>query len=247
MSQIEKNQPAIFNINPAECTILVVDDSENVVELVVALLSVQQYKVNSASSGAEALKYLANGLPDLIITDLMMPDMDGLNLIGRIRQNYAQYFVPIIMFTASNNENDRIKALTQGADDFLTKPINRYELQARVRNLLRLKKTQDNITASLQERERLLREVTNRYLELESSQEGQHHSLNQPIETMLTTIRAIYIQLQQPVQRAQAYIDLAAQNYISPGRELELAKFELDRITKTLQGLEEVVKSGQLG
>ena len=244
MSQSEKNQLAGLGFNPADCTIFVVDDSENVVELVVALLSAQHYRVESANSGAEALKWLQTYSTDLIITDLMMPDMDGFTLIGQIRQAYPQ-FIPIIMFTASNNENDRIKALTQGADDFLTKPINRYELQARVRNLLRLKKSQDSVMSSLQERDRLLKEVTNRYLELEASQEGI--PTQQPIETMLTTIRAIYTQLQQPVQSAQAYIELASQNYISPGRELELARFELERITKTLNGLEEVVKTGRLG
>ncbi len=240
---MEKIQPNGFGFNPADCTILVVDDSENVVELVVALLSVQHYKVESTSSGAEALAKLRTGVPDLIITDLMMPDMDGFDLISRIRQAYSN-FIPIIMFTASNNENDRIKALNSGADDFLTKPVSRHELQARVRNLLRLKKSQDSLNASLQERDRLLNEVTSRYLELEASQGSAN--VQQPVETMLTTIKAIYTQLQQPVQSAQAYIDLAAQNYISPGRELELAKFELERINKTLLGLEQVVKSGRM-
>ena len=246
MSQIERNQTISPTFNPADCTILVVDDSESVVELVVALLTVQKYQVESVNSGAEAMTWLQDRQPDLIITDLMMPDMDGFMLVGRIRQTFAQQFIPIIMFTASNSESDRIKALTGGADDFLTKPINRYELEARVRNLLRLKKSQDSISASLQERERLLNEVTNRYLELEANQRGNTAN-SQPVDTMLTTIRAIYTQLQQPVQSAQAYIELAAQNYISPGRELELARFELDRITKTLQGLEEVVRTGRLG
>lgn len=243
MSQNERNQLAALNFNPAECRVLVVDDSENVVELVVALLSVQKYQVISASSAAEALKMLQYDVPDLIVTDLMMPDMDGFDLILRIRQGINIY-VPIIMFTASNNEQDRIKALNNGADDFLTKPINRYELQARVRNLLRLKKSQDTLSATLQERERLLHEVTSRYLELEASQSGS--AAQQPIDTMLTTIRAIHTQLQQPVQSALAYIELAAQNYISPGRELDLARNELERISKTLQGLEEVAKSGRM-
>ncbi len=241
---MEKNQSAGFNFNPADCTVLVVDDSENVVELVVALLSVQKYNVVSTSSGAEALTHLRGGLPDLIITDLMMPDMDGFDLISRIRQTFPG-FIPIIMFTASNNENDRIKALNCGADDFLTKPVSRHELQARVRNLLRLKKTQDSLSANLIERERLLNEVTSRYLELEAAQTNGP-SAQQPVETMLTTIKAIYTQLQQPIQSAQAYIELASQNYISPGRELDLAKNELDRISKTLLGLEQVVKTGRM-
>ena len=240
---MERNQSTGFNFNPADCTILVVDDSENVVELVVALLSVQQYKVISRNSGAETLELLKSTLPDLIITDLMMPDMDGFDLISRIRQTYSR-FIPIIMFTASNNDNDRVKALNSGVDDFLTKPVSRHELQARVRNLLRLKKSLDSLNASLSERDRLLNEVTSRYLELEASQGSAN--VQQPVETMLTTIKAIYTQLQQPVQSAQAYIELASQNYISPGRELELAKFELERITKTLLGLEQVVKTGRM-
>jgi putative two-component system response regulator len=237
---MEKNQSTEFSFNPAECTVMVVDDSENVIELVVALLSVQQYQVIPTNSGAEALTQLQTLTPDLIITDLMMPDMDGFDLIVRIRQSYSK-FIPIIMFTASNNENDRVRALNSGADDFLTKPVSRHELQARVRNLLRLKKSLDSLHSSLAERDRLLQEVTTRYLELEASQNAQ-----QPVETMLTTIKAIYTQLQQPIQSAQAYIELASQNYISPGRELELAKFELERITKTLLGLEQVVKTGRM-
>lgn len=240
---MERNQSTGLNFNPADCTILVVDDSENVVELVVALLSVQQYKVISRNSGAETLELLKNSLPDLVITDLMMPDMDGFDLISRIRQTYSR-FIPIIMFTASNNDNDRVKALNSGVDDFLTKPVSRHELQARVRNLLRLKKSLDSLNASLSERDRLLNEVTSRYLELEASQGSAN--VQQPVETMLTTIKAIYTQLQQPVQSAHAYIELASQNYISPGRELELAKFELERITKTLLGLEQVVKTGRM-
>jgi DNA-binding response OmpR family regulator len=240
---MERNQSTGLNFNPADCTILVVDDSENVVELVVALLSVQQYKVISRNSGAETLELLKSSLPDLIITDLMMPDMDGFDLISSIRQTYSR-FIPIIMFTASNNDNDRVKALNSGVDDFLTKPVSRHELQARVRNLLRLKKSLDSLNASLSERDRLLNEVTSRYLELEASQGSAN--VQQPVETMLTTIKAIYTQLQQPVQSAQAYIELASQNYISPGRELELAKFELERITKTLLGLEQVVKTGRM-
>ena len=242
MSHEERNQLTGFTFNPAECTIVVVDDSENVVELVMTMLTAHKYKVVPMNSGNQVLNWLSTHTPDLLITDLMMPDMDGFDLTNSVRQSFTQ-FIPIIMFTASNNENDRIKALNSGADDFLTKPINRYELQARVRNLLRLKKSQDTLASSLQERDRLLNEVTSRYLELEAS---QGIAANQPIDTMLTTIKAIYTQLQQPVQSAQAYLDLAAQNYISPGRELELAKFELERITRTLQGLEEVVKTGRM-
>ncbi|HEX2914026.1 MAG TPA: response regulator [Chloroflexia bacterium] len=237
-------QATYFNYNPAECTIMVVDDNSIVVELVTALLEMQQYHVETFDSGADALAWLRSNQPDLIITDLMMPDMDGFDFIAQIRQSY-QRFIPIIMFTASNNENDRIKALTNGADDFLTKPVNRYELQARVHNLLRLKKSQDYLTGELVDRNRLLREVTNRYLELEASTEDGF--TQQPVETMLATIKAIYRQLQQPIERASAYLELASRNYISPGRELDLAKGELDRITRTLQGLEEVAKSGNLG
>lgn len=264
MSEFEKNQIGSFVLNPGECNILVVDDSENVAELVVAMLSTQKYRVDSTPSAAAALNLIKSAIPDLVITDLMMPEMDGFEFIRQVRQIFGQMYVPIVMFTASNNEQDRVKALHNGADDFVTKPINRHELQARVRNLLRLKKSLDSLSSSLQDRDRLLQEVTTRYLELEATQSQQLKiaavtaaslvaeadnsspvSSQKAMETMLTTIRAIHNQLQQPVHVAQAYIDLASQK--NPGRELELARAELERINQMLQGLEEAVRTGGSG
>jgi DNA-binding response OmpR family regulator len=245
---MERIISANFVLNPAECTILVVDDSENVVELVVAMLSAQKYRVDSASDAAEGMKYLQSQRPDLIITDLMMPDTDGFEFVRRVRQLLGQTFIPVVMFTASNNEADRVKALNNGADDFITKPINRHELIARVRNLLRLKKTLDFLNTSMQEKDKLLQEVTTRYLELEAAQPQsgglETAASGATSDTVLAAVRAIHSQLQQPLQGIQAYLDLAAQK--TPGRELELALGELSRLSQTIQVLEEVIKSGKI-
>ncbi|MCH8009056.1 MAG: response regulator transcription factor [Chloroflexi bacterium] len=115
-------------------TVLVVDDEKNIVQLARLYLNKEGYEVESAYDGLEALKMAKSVRPDLIILDLMMPEMDGLEVCRELRKTSN---VPIIMLTAKGDDIDRIVGLEIGADDYMTKPFNPRELVARVKAVLR--------------------------------------------------------------------------------------------------------------
>ncbi len=125
--------------------ILVVDDTPENVLLLSAVLEKKGYQVVTASSGAEALQLIATEPPDLVLLDVVMPQMSGYEVCRKIRENPATGVLPVVMVTALDPGQERIKGLDAGADDFLTKPINQAELLARVRSLLRIKGLYDTV------------------------------------------------------------------------------------------------------
>jgi adenylate cyclase len=125
--------------------ILVVDDVPVNVKLLADLLAVKGYAVVTAASGAEALEKIDKEQPGLVLLDVMMPGMSGYDACRKIRQNPATSMLPVIMVTALDPTQERVKGIEAGADDFLTKPINQPELLARVRSLLRIKLLHDEL------------------------------------------------------------------------------------------------------
>jgi adenylate cyclase len=124
--------------------VLVVDDHPTNIKLLDATLTPRGYEVRGAGSGEEALAVLAEGATDVVLLDIVMPGLDGYEVCRRIRADRATAFLPVVMVTASGDE-EKIKALEAGADDFLTKPIDRNELIARVASLARIKRYQDTV------------------------------------------------------------------------------------------------------
>ena len=120
-----------MTINP---TILVVDDEETIREVVRRYLEREGYHVKEAADGYEALRIIQDDPPSLIVLDLMLPGIDGLSLTQHLRQDRQ---IPIIMLTAKSEDNDRIRGLDLGADDYITKPFNPQEVVSRVRAVLR--------------------------------------------------------------------------------------------------------------
>ena len=114
--------------------ILVVDDEPPILRLVKAKLKVDGYEVLTASRGEEALRVLEDEVPDLVVLDVMMPDMDGFETLRRIREHSQ---VPVVMLTARGSDADKLKGLQSGADDYVTKPFNPDELEARIAAVLR--------------------------------------------------------------------------------------------------------------
>lgn len=123
--------------------ILVVDDILPNVKLLEAKLMSEYYDVITATSGAEALEKIIQDSPDMVLLDVMMPEMDGFEVCRRIKGNPQTAHIPVVMVTALTDSSDRVNGLEAGADDFLTKPVNDIALMARVRSLVRLKMTVD--------------------------------------------------------------------------------------------------------
>lgn len=117
--------------------ILVVDDEEDILELVKYNLTKDGYQVKCVPSGEEALKRAQDDLPDLILLDLMLPGLDGLDVCRRLKNNPATVHIPIVMLTAKGEDADIVTGLELGAEDYITKPFSPRVLLARVRVVLR--------------------------------------------------------------------------------------------------------------
>jgi adenylate cyclase len=123
--------------------ILVVDDIAQNVKLLHDLLVARGYSVATAATGAEGLAKLETESPDLILLDVMMPGLSGYDVCRRIRENPRTALLPVVLVTALDAHEERVRGIEAGADDFLSKPINQPELFARVSSLLRIKRLQD--------------------------------------------------------------------------------------------------------
>jgi two-component system OmpR family response regulator len=127
----------------AEAKLLVVDDEPNIVELLSASLRFAGFDVASASNGADALQLARSFRPDLLVLDVMMPEMDGFDLVKRLRSDGSR--TPVVFLTARDATEDKITGLTLGGDDYVTKPFSLEEVIARIRAVLR--RTADGPTA----------------------------------------------------------------------------------------------------
>src|SRR2546430_9774700 len=120
--------------DPRDMSILIVDDEPRIRDFVSMNLELERYRVIEASNGIEALEQLRENLPDLVVIDVMMPEMDGFETLRHIREVSN---VPVIMLTVRQNEQDKIHGLDLAADDYIAKPFNPRELLSRIRALLR--------------------------------------------------------------------------------------------------------------
>ncbi|HEX2911904.1 MAG TPA: response regulator [Chloroflexia bacterium] len=159
---IQKSQPA---------RILLIDDSQDNLNLLRELLEREGYNVTTAQDGTQGLEHIYSLKPDLVLSDVMMPGLNGFQLTQRIRSDNNLGFIPIILITARNDPNDRIRALEAGADDFLVKPIQRLELVARARSLIRLKQSTQALIRAAEDNARLYVEAENRATEFSTLNE----------------------------------------------------------------------------
>jgi putative two-component system response regulator len=130
---------------PIAGTILVADDQPSNRELLEELLTTQGFTVITACDGASVLEKLARAPVDLVLLDVMMPHLNGFEACERIKNNPETYLIPVVLITALCDKQDRIEGIKVGADDFLTRPVDRTELLARVRSLLTLKHRTDEL------------------------------------------------------------------------------------------------------
>ena len=164
--------------------ILIVDDNQDNIEVLRVRLDSWGYETRTATNGAEALTSVQERAPDLILLDVMMPDITGIEVAQRIKGSRSLPFIPIIMQTALDSTEAKVEGLEAGADDYITKPIDFAELKARLRSMLRIKRLQE----ALEERERELLEMNERlrYMSLTDGLTGldNRRHLNERIDEM---------------------------------------------------------------
>jgi signal transduction histidine kinase/DNA-binding response OmpR family regulator len=153
-----------------QACILIVDDERHNRELLEIMLKPDGFLLLSAASGEEALALIARQPPDLILLDVMMPGMNGYDVAGKIKSDPATKNIPVIMLTALDDRNARMLGLNAGAEDFLTKPVDRPELSVRVRNLLRIKAYGDKLRHALDTLESVNAQLDRNTKEIASAQ-----------------------------------------------------------------------------
>lgn len=171
--------------------VLIVDDEERNIKLLNAYLMTNQYEIVEASNGEEALRMVNDFNPDLVLLDAMMPGIDGFEVCKRLKTGEKTKMIPVVMVTALREKEYRIKALEAGADDFLTKPVDRTELLVRVKSLLRIKSYHDQLLHSYKE----IAQKNEKLKELEGVREGLTHmiihDLNNPLTVILGNLELI--------------------------------------------------------
>jgi signal transduction histidine kinase len=171
--------------------ILIVDDEERNIKLLKAMLMADDYQCFSAVGGNEALEAVNNIKPDLILLDIMMPGINGYEVCFRLKENEKTKMIPIIMVTSLNEKEDRIRSTNSGADDFISKPVDRFELLTRIKSLLRIKSYHDDLVESylkiaeknvkLQDLEKIKESLTHMII----------HDLNSPLSTIMAALELI--------------------------------------------------------
>src|ERR1700738_2203943 len=127
--------------------VLVVDDVADNVDILQMRLEAQGYEVVAAGDGLEALEKVRELLPDLVLLDVMMPKLDGIETVKRLKADHSLPFIPVILVTAKADASDVVAGLESGGDDYLTKPVDHAALSARVRAMLRIKALHDTVQA----------------------------------------------------------------------------------------------------
>lgn len=136
------------NAAPMSARVLIVDDLPSNIALATALLERDGYQVSSASNGFEALEAVRQAPPDLVLMDVRMPGYDGFAACRALKDNPATRLIPVVLMTALQDTDDKVRGLDAGADDFIAKPFNVHELRARLRSLIRIKRYTDELDSA---------------------------------------------------------------------------------------------------
>jgi two-component system cell cycle response regulator len=153
--------------------VLIVDDIPTNVRLLEARLTAEYFDVTTASSGQRALDIMAEGQMDIVLLDVMMPEMDGFEVCEKLKADARTAHVPVVMITALDQPSDRVRGLRAGADDFLTKPVDDVQLMARVKSLVRLKALTDELRSRAQTGQEIAIEDAMRAMDVANSEGGR--------------------------------------------------------------------------
>lgn len=173
-------------------SILVIDDEAVNFDVIEALLHKEKYQLHYVPNGKLAIASLDTLTPDLILLDVMMPDMDGIAVCQHLKANPRWKMIPIIMVTALNTKDDLAYCLSAGADDFLSKPVNQVELLARIKSMLRIKAQYDDIQHLSQIQEKTIHLLQSNLQELRGNlQKNFSHELNTPLNSIFGALQLI--------------------------------------------------------
>lgn len=200
--------------------VLAVDDEDRNLRLMEAMLLPLGYEVDLALNGGEALEKVKQNPPDVILLDVMMPGMNGFEVARRLKQDNGTRIIPIIMVTALKEVEDRVKGLEAGADDFLTKPVDKMELKARVASSIKVKAYNDYMV----NHQRLLEdEIAKRTAQLEKAYERVHLA-------SLDTIHRLSRAAEYKDEHTGEHIARMSRYCVAIGQQLDLSSTVLDSI-----------------
>ncbi len=174
--------------------ILVVDDDPRNVRLMESILRTSGYPVLKAYDGQEALDLIASERPDAVLLDVMMPRMSGFEVCRKVRDRFETRLLPVIMVTALNALEEKVQALEMGADDFLSKPVNKVELLAKLRSILRVKALHDQVEATRAELEAKNRDLVRAEGFKEKLVQMVVHDLKNPLSGIMGNLQLLQIQ-----------------------------------------------------
>jgi len=215
-------------------SILIVDDEPDNFDVIETILSAQAYTLNYAMNGHDAIEGLDAFNPDLILLDVMMPGIDGIQVCRQIKESPQWQGVPIIMVTALNTKEDLARCLQAGADDFIGKPVNTLELRARVHSMLRIKQQHDRIQAFTKLQRNTINLLGNNLQELRGNLTfSLPHELNTPLNGILGSLNFLLQDLEE-MDRTEVR-ELLEISYISACRLENLTRRFLNLLSLEFQ------------
>ncbi|GAB4469606.1 MAG: hybrid sensor histidine kinase/response regulator [Anaerolineae bacterium] len=222
-SLISTTKPEFPLREPHECKVLVVDDDPGIVELIRDMLALDGYQILSAQGGLSALKMVAEHSPDVVLLDVLLPDVDGITVCRKIKEDPKTHFLPVVLVTGVNDRARRIDGLRARADDFINKPFDQAELSVRVRSLIRTRQLTETVENQRQELEQRVAERTR---ELQDALE-QLRSLDQLKGNIIAIISH---ELRTPLHQANTALALLLDPNVSEADRKDLFETLRDKI-----------------
>jgi len=221
--------------------LLIVDDNPDNIEILKYKLRQvdDSYIIIESNSGADALEKVKKDKPDVILLDIIMPGMDGFEVAKKIKSSFPDDFIPIIMVTAREDVDSKIRGLASGGDDYLTKPFKITELQARIKSLMRIRELQDKINEM---NKKLL--VSERLSAVIATVATLNHEINNPLCSMLLDLQMLqlsstFVSIPQEIQEKIIKIESSAARIADITKKLS----ELQEIsTKEYVGKSEIIE-----
>ena len=219
-------------LNEAKPLILIVDDLPQNVQVLHQILNTGEYSFAIAAGGGEALELVGKKLPDLILLDIMMGDIDGFQVCKKLKEKPETSKIPIIFLTAKADVEDKVRGFKLGAIDYITKPFENAEVLARVQTHIQLKVSIDMIRDYNQQLTEILEDMKKSYRELRDTQHEQIDKEKQEaVKAMVVTANH---EINQPLTMIRGYVDLLKQS-MNPQSQTAAQKKYLDGIEKAFE------------